>query len=111
MGAMGTHDTRNPCTKVCRYDAADRCIGCFRTRAEVKQWKHLPDEAKAAINTRIAACGGAVSKAARGGTVSKKDGKRARKLDKKIRKLEAKLATLRARRAELEGRPVRKAAE
>ncbi|MDQ2101114.1 DUF1289 domain-containing protein [Azospirillum isscasi] len=98
---MGTHDTRNPCTKLCRYDAADRCIGCFRTRAEVKHWKRLPDETKAAINARIAAGGG---------TVSRKDGKRARKLDKKIRKLEAKLATLRLRRAELEG-PGLKAAD
>ncbi|MBK3774114.1 DUF1289 domain-containing protein [Azospirillum sp. YIM DDC1] len=98
---MSTHDTRNPCTKLCRYDAADRCMGCFRTRAEVKHWKRLPDETKAAINARIAA---------RGGTISKKDGRRAKKLDRKIRKIEAKLATLRARRLELEG-PSAKAAE
>ncbi|KAA0680008.1 DUF1289 domain-containing protein [Roseomonas genomospecies 6] len=98
---MDAMDTRNPCTKLCRYDAADRCLGCFRTRAEVKHWKRLPDETKAAINARIAA---------RGGTVSKKDGKRAKKLDKKIRKLEAKLAALRARRSDLAG-PVVKAAE
>ncbi|CAO3380816.1 DUF1289 domain-containing protein [Azospirillum argentinense] len=98
---MSTHDTRNPCTKLCRFDAADRCMGCFRTRAEVKHWKRLPDATKTAINARIVA---------RGGTVSKKDGKRAKKLDKKIRKLEAKLATLRARRSDLEGAAL-KAAE
>lgn len=87
---MSKADTRNPCTKVCRFDAVGECIGCFRTKAEVKGWKRLSDEAKAAINERIRARGGAIGK---GGL------KRRRKLDKKIRKLEAKLDALRAKRA------------
>lgn len=89
---MSKRDTGNPCTKVCRFDSTDACVACFRTRAEAKQWKHLPDEAKAAINERIRL---------RGGTVSKGDVKRRRKLDKKIRKLEAELDALRAERAAL----------
>ena len=87
---MGKGETKNPCTKVCRFDAAGECLGCFRTKAEVKRWKHLPDEAKAAINQRIQV---------RGGTVTKGVAKRRKKLDKKIRKLEAKLDALRAERA------------
>lgn len=85
---MGKAETRNPCTKVCRFDGGE-CVGCFRTKAEVKGWKRLSDEEKAAINERIRARGGAVGK---GGL------KRRKKLDKKIRKLEAKLDALRAKR-------------
>ncbi len=85
---MGKAETQNPCTKVCRFDAGE-CVGCFRTKAEVKGWKRLSDEEKAAINERIRMRGGAVGK---GGL------KRRKKLDKKIRKLEAKLDALRAKR-------------
>lgn len=99
-------DTGNPCIKLCRFDAAGECLGCRRTRTEVKAWKRLPDAAKAAINARIRALG--VSGVPRG---KKKDGaKRLRKLARKIAKLEAKLSALRAERDALSqggsGRPV-----
>lgn len=93
---MSKPDTRNPCIKVCRFDSAGLCLGCLRTRGEVKRWKNLPDETKAAINQRLRALGGGAS-VVRG----KKAAKRLRKLDRKISKLEAKLGALRAERAGL----------
>lgn len=102
---MSTPDTRNPCIKVCRFDAAGRCLGCLRTRTEVKHWKRLPDATKAAINERVRALGLGSKKAG-----NKKAGKRLKTLDKKIGKLEAKLRALRAERAGLVP-PARDAAE
>ncbi|MBP2291271.1 DUF1289 domain-containing protein [Azospirillum rugosum] len=93
---MSTPDTRNPCIKVCRFDSAGTCLGCLRTRSEVKHWKRFSDEAKAAINGRLRALGVDDPRAGR-----KKTAKRLKKLDKKIRKLEAKLGALRAERADL----------
>jgi Predicted Fe-S protein len=104
---MDTLDTRNPCIKVCRFDAAGQCIACLRTRAEAKQWKRLPDATKAAINERLRAQGGVVKLK----TGKKKAAKRLKKLDRKIRKLEAKLDALRAERSGLAGRPLLDAAE
>lgn len=89
-------DSRNPCIGLCRFGGDGNCLGCHRTKAEVKGWKRLGDAAKAAINARIAAnsrqgieAGSAGEKAPR---------KRLRKLDRKIGKLEAKLALLREER-------------
>ncbi|MGI4984505.1 MAG: DUF1289 domain-containing protein [Janthinobacterium lividum] len=38
----------SPCTNVCRLDAETRtyCIGCQRSRAEIKGWKTMDDAAK-----------------------------------------------------------------
>lgn len=80
--------SKHPCIGVCRFDADDRCTGCFLTRIERKRWKALPEEARAAIALRIGVC-------------AKPGGKRLGKLDKKIRKLEKKLERLRAERAGL----------
>ncbi|WP_342669606.1 DUF1289 domain-containing protein [Azospirillum thiophilum] len=85
-------DTGNPCIGSCRFDTNGACRGCRRTKAEVKGWKRLPDEAKAAINGRI--------RAER--IAAKPPRKRLRKLGKKIRKLETKLEALRAEREALE---------
>ncbi|WP_035692152.1 DUF1289 domain-containing protein [Azospirillum halopraeferens] len=74
---MAKHDTGNPCTGVCRFDAAGLCRGCLRSRPEVRTWKRLDDDAKAAINRRCT-------------------------LDRKIARAEAKLARLRGKRAALD---------
>ncbi|CAO3358367.1 DUF1289 domain-containing protein [Azospirillum palustre] len=94
-------DSGNPCIGLCRFGGDGNCLGCHRTKAEVKGWKRLGDAAKAAINARIAAnsrrgieAGSAEEKAPR---------KRLRKLDRKICKLEAKLALLREERGQLSG--------
>jgi predicted Fe-S protein YdhL (DUF1289 family) len=41
----------SPCTNVCRLDEASRtyCIGCHRSRAEIKAWKTLADDERGAI--------------------------------------------------------------
>lgn len=89
-------DSGNPCIGLCRFGGDGNCLGCHRTKAEVKGWKRLSSAAKAAINARIGTnsrqgieAGSAEGKAPR---------KRLRKLDRKIGKLEAKLALLRAER-------------
>lgn len=88
--------TDNPCIGLCRFGGDGACLGCHRTKAEVKGWKRLSDAAKAAIMDRIAKGGGppAEGKAPR---------KRLRKLDRKIGKLESKLAALRAERDRVAG--------
>lgn len=83
----------DPCIKVCRYDPAGLCLGCHRTKAEVKGWKRLDAPQRAAILTRIAPL------MAGGGGAPKK----LRKLDRKIAKLSRKLDRLRAERGELAG--------
>ncbi|AWK85811.1 DUF1289 domain-containing protein [Azospirillum thermophilum] len=91
-------DTRNPCIKLCRFDAAGTCLGCRRTRAEVKGWKRLPEDVRAAINDRIRTAGVTGPPQRK----RKDEAKRLRKLARKIAKLEAKLTALRAERDGLE---------
>ena len=39
--AMSTKEENlSPCTRVCKLDESDRCIGCFRTKDEIKQWNN-----------------------------------------------------------------------
>ena len=95
--AISKKDTRNPCIGLCRFGGNGTCLGCHRSKAEVKGWKRLGDAAKAAINRRIAQ--GLQAEPAE----AKAPRKRLRKLDRKIGKLESKLATLRAERERLAG--------
>lgn len=102
---MALHDTRNPCTKICRFHNGT-CIGCLRSRDEVKGWKRLSDSEKSAINARITALGGPVTKAGKKGTeqaakLLKKQERKGRQLARRIRKLERKLARLRQRQQAL----------
>lgn len=91
-----SRDTRNPCIGLCRFDGNGACLGCHRSKAEVKGWKRLSDSAKAAINDRI---GDRISQGVQAEPAEgKAPRKRLRKLDKKIGKLESKLALLRAER-------------
>lgn len=39
----------DPCQAVCRFDDDDICIGCFRKRDEVNNWRFLSNEEKAKI--------------------------------------------------------------
>lgn len=87
---MGKRSVENPCIKVCAFDAAGVCRGCFRTRTEARAWKGLSDPEKEAINRRV-----------RPLMSARKGGKRLRKIDRRIRKLEAKLEALRAERLAL----------
>lgn len=49
--AKNTVPVGSPCTNVCRLDEASRtyCIGCYRSRAEIKAWKTLDDAGRLAI--------------------------------------------------------------
>lgn len=93
--------TDNPCIGLCRFGGDGACLGCHRTKAEVKGWKRLSDAAKAAINDRIAQGGQQAVQA--DPTEGKAPRKRLRKLDRKIGKLESKLAALRAERDRVAG--------
>lgn len=95
-------DTGNPCIGLCRFGGQGACLGCHRTKAEVKGWKRLSDAAKAAVNERIRQGMQAVTAAATATDV-KAPRKRLRKLDRKIGKLETKLAALRAERDAMAG--------
>ena len=36
---------QSPCVDICRIDSdSGLCIGCLRTRAEIREWKGMPDE-------------------------------------------------------------------
>jgi len=45
----------SPCTNVCRLDTETRtyCIGCHRSRAEIKGWKTMDDDAKTQILAQL----------------------------------------------------------
>lgn len=44
----------SPCVGICQLDmAADICIGCFRTRAEVAAWSAASDENKRDILANV----------------------------------------------------------
>ncbi|MCM8737768.1 DUF1289 domain-containing protein [Azospirillum sp. A1-3] len=93
--------TDNPCIGLCRFGGDGACLGCHRTKAEVKGWKRLSDAAKAAINDRIAK--GSRLAVQVEPAEGKAPRKRLRKLDRKIGKLESKLAALRAERDRVAG--------
>jgi len=86
---MSKHD--DPCVKICRFTPAGLCLGCHRSKAEVKGWKRMEEGERQAILARIAPLM----------AVMGRPGKKQRKLDRKIAKLSAKLAKLRAERASL----------
>ncbi|RUY21129.1 MULTISPECIES: DUF1289 domain-containing protein [Mesorhizobium] len=34
----------SPCLDICKFDRkADLCVGCFRTAAEIRQWRKFTD--------------------------------------------------------------------
>lgn len=44
---------KNPCVSLCKLDD-DICIGCGRSRDEMKAWKGLKNKERKAVNERAA---------------------------------------------------------
>jgi len=40
---------KSPCISVCKLDACNVCIGCWRTLDEIAAWSALNDRQKAAV--------------------------------------------------------------
>ncbi|MDR5783678.1 DUF1289 domain-containing protein [Caballeronia sp. LZ065] len=48
--AMTQEPVGSPCTNVCKLDAdTGLCLGCFRSRQEIKTFRSLDDETKRAL--------------------------------------------------------------
>ena len=41
MEVVASDGRANPCVRVCRYNEEGACLGCFRTRDEVRGWASL----------------------------------------------------------------------
>lgn len=41
-------NTKNPCISVCKFDD-DICIGCGRSKREIKAWKKMDKDEKRAV--------------------------------------------------------------
>lgn len=53
MGSL--RKPKNPCTGVCAIDSSTGwCRGCWRTKAEIKQWKQLSRKARERLLDRVA---------------------------------------------------------
>ena len=47
---MSAHDSpASPCTGVCSIDAADICVGCRRSLAEIGGWSSMSAAEKSAV--------------------------------------------------------------
>ena len=44
----GAAMSKNPCIKVCEFDA-DICVGCGRSKREIKAWKKLGKAERGAV--------------------------------------------------------------
>ncbi|HEX7651999.1 MAG TPA: DUF1289 domain-containing protein [Verrucomicrobiae bacterium] len=44
----------SPCHHVCRLDAAEICVGCQRSLAEIAGWSRFSEAEKAAVLVRVA---------------------------------------------------------
>lgn len=43
-------NTKSPCANICRFDRkVELCVGCFRTREEIRQWRKVPDHKRRQI--------------------------------------------------------------
>lgn len=47
----------NPCVSLCELDDDGVCLGCGRTKQEIKSWKTLADEQRHDVNMRLLATG------------------------------------------------------
>lgn len=48
----------NPCVSLCKIDGEGHCLGCGRSKQEIKGWKSMDDEARHDINMRLLATQG-----------------------------------------------------
>ncbi|MCG8355694.1 MAG: DUF1289 domain-containing protein [Kiloniellales bacterium] len=54
-GRVIDHSVPSPCISVCQLDnGTGRCIGCYRTTDEIRDWPILSAEEKTAVLGRIA---------------------------------------------------------
>jgi predicted Fe-S protein YdhL (DUF1289 family) len=52
---MSGKKVKNPCIDICKLDKKSGfCIGCLRTRAEIKSWKTLTKSERRAVLGEIA---------------------------------------------------------
>jgi len=50
MTIAAEDDVPSPCVRLCTLDpATDTCVGCLRTRAEIKAWRGLEPAEKRAL--------------------------------------------------------------
>lgn len=96
---MTTDESCNPCIKICRFSPEGICLGCHRSRSEVKGWKRLSREQRITINRRVRP----LMMAAAVDTGGRKRAKQLKTLDRKIAKLTARLDKARLKRAALMG--------
>jgi predicted Fe-S protein YdhL (DUF1289 family) len=47
----------NPCVSLCELDDHGVCLGCGRTKQEIKSWKTLADTQRHDVNMRLLATG------------------------------------------------------
>jgi predicted Fe-S protein YdhL (DUF1289 family) len=46
---------QSPCVDICRIDGnSGFCVGCLRTRAEIREWKGMPDERRQEVLDELA---------------------------------------------------------
>ena len=43
----------SPCVSVCRLDTEEVCIGCGRTRKEIREWTFYSDRRRVTIMQRL----------------------------------------------------------
>jgi predicted Fe-S protein YdhL (DUF1289 family) len=52
---MGRKQVKNPCVDICKLEKKSGfCVGCLRTRAEIKTWKTLSKSERRAVLEAIA---------------------------------------------------------
>jgi predicted Fe-S protein YdhL (DUF1289 family) len=52
---MSRKKVKNPCVDICKLDKTRGfCVGCLRTRAEIKAWKTLSKSERRAVLGEIA---------------------------------------------------------
>jgi predicted Fe-S protein YdhL (DUF1289 family) len=46
---------QSPCVDICKIDGdSGLCIGCLRTRAEIREWKGMPDDQRSQLLDELA---------------------------------------------------------
>lgn len=50
MGDRENDNVETPCIRVCKFDpVSELCLGCHRSRLEVRHWFRLPPDEKRAV--------------------------------------------------------------
>jgi len=44
---------QSPCVDICKLDGDGICVGCFRTRAEIRRWSQMEETEKSAVIARL----------------------------------------------------------